>query len=1015
MSMTTHDDQDDLTPLRRQLAGKKGREFWRSLEELAETEEFQQFLHREFPPGATEWSDASGRRQFLKLMTASLAFAGLTACTVQPKEFLVPYVHPPENFTPGKRQFYATAMTMAGVANGLLVESHEGRPTKIEGNPDHPGSLGGTDIFAQSALLTLYDPDRSQTLTYIGDPRTWGEFLNEMRAALDAQGGKNGNGLRILTEAVTSPTMGAQIQTLQQMFPGAKWCQYDAVSSNGGRLGSQAAFGRMVNTIYRLENAEIILSLDSDFLTQGPGTLRYARDFANHRRLSGGRTEMSRFYAIESTLTPTGAKADHRLPARAAEIEALARAIAARVGLSAGEAPALGGAQESFVNALVKDLQAHRGRSVVIPGQFQSPAVHALAQAINQALGNVGTTVIHTEPIEVGPVDHVQSLRELVGEMYAGKVDLLIIFGGNPVYDAPADLSFVDALQKVPLRAHLSLYNDETSEYCQWHVPEAHFLEAWGDARAYDGTASIVQPLIQPLYGGRSPLELMAVLINQAGRSSYDLVRDYWKTQLGADFETAWRQSVHDGFVANTALPQIALTAGAGAIPPATPIAANDLEVVFRPDPSVYDGRFVNNGWLQELPKPITKLTWENAALLSAETAVKRLNLAPEGKSWEANGKVIEIESQGQRIAAPVWVVPGHADHSITLHLGYGRTRAGAVGTGIGYNAYRLRTTSTLNSAGGVKVTAAGQKMTLASTQEHFVIDGLEERQIIRTATLSAYQQDPTAPFHEHHKHEPGRDLSLYPYYEYEGYAWGMTIDMNACVGCNSCVVACQAENNIPVVGKEQVLNGREMQWLRIDTYFKGALGNPQTYFQPMLCQHCEQAPCEPVCPVNATVHDAEGLNVQVYNRCIGTRYCSNNCPYKVRRFNFLLYNDYQTPSLKLMRNPDVSVRSRGVMEKCTFCVQRIMRAKIGSEKEQRTVRDGEIVTACEGACPTRAITFGNLNDPASRVAQLKREPRNYGVIAELGTRPRTSYLASIRNPHPEIEPNAPSQETKHG
>jgi molybdopterin-containing oxidoreductase family iron-sulfur binding subunit len=1014
--MSRRDLYEKLAPLRAQLGDKKGHEYWRSFEELAETEEFQDLLHREFPPQAHEWNDPVGRRNFLKLMSASLALAGLTGCTVQPKEEIVPYVQPPDNMTPGKPQMYATAFTLGGVAEGLLVRTNDGRPTKIEGNPDHPSSLGAASTLAQAALLQMYDPDRSQTVTYVGDTRVWGEFLNEIRAAVEAQRGKQGKGLRLLTETVTSPTLGAQIKQLLTELPEARWHQYDASGGDGARLGAQLAFGQFANTVYKIENAEVILSLDANFLASGPGGLRYAREFAKKRRVIEGHHEMNRLYVAESILTPTGAKADHRLPVRSTDIEALARAIAAKVGALTGSAPTLDPAAEKWATAVASDLQKQRGKCVVIAGEHQSAAVHAVAHAINGALGNVGQTVIYTDPLETTPVNHFESLRELVNDINSERVELLIILGGNPVYNAPADLKFLDALKKIPLRVHLSLYNDETSEYCQWHVPEAHFLEAWGDARAYDGTVSIIQPMIQPLYNGKSALEVMAILLNKPGLTSYDVLRESWKTQLGADFETGWRKSVHDGVVVNSALPAKTVALKGDWATGLKPInSSKEIEVVFRPDPYMLDGRFTNNGWLQGLAKPITKLTWENAALISPATATQKLNLAPAGKPYEANGKVIEIENQGRKIAAPVWVVPGHADNSVTLTLGYGRSRAGHVGTGIGYNAFQLVSVDAPSIVNGARVLATDRSLPLASTQEHFTIDGLEERQIIRTATLDAYVKDPESIFHPFEKFNPDNNMSLYDPHPYPGYAWGMVIDMNSCVGCNACVVACQAENNIPVSTKDMIQRNREMHWIRIDTYFRGSIDNPETFFQPMLCQHCEQAPCEVVCPVNATVHDAEGLNVQVYNRCVGTRYCSNNCPYKVRRFNYLLYNDYDTPSLKLMRNPEVTVRSRGVMEKCTYCVQRIMYAKIESEKENRKIRDGEIVTACQQTCPAEAIVFGDINDPQSRVAKLRQEHRNYGVLAEIGTRPRTTYLAEIRNPNAELAPSGERREGQHG
>ena len=1026
MSHRDHHDDDDFAPVRARLEGKRGQEYWRSLEELAGTEGFQELLHREFPAlDAPVLNDPSGRRNFLKVMGASLAFAGFTGCTVQPKEEIVPFVKPPENLTPGVTQYYATAMPFDGYARGLLVESHEGRPTKIEGNPQHPASLGAADRFAQASILNLYDPDRSQTATYLGDVRAWGDFLNEIRGAIDGAATREGAGLRILTETVTSPTLAAQLKQLQTRLPQAKWVQYEPAGLDGARLGAQLAFGEMVHTHYRFDQADLVLALDSDFLATGPAHLRYARDFVGKRRLTGGQSEMNRLYVVETALTPTGAKADHRLPLKASEIELFARVVASAVGAAgpaAGQAPALEGAAAQLAAAVAADLQAHRGRSIVIAGDYQPPAVHALAHALNHALGNVGTTVIHTDPVEAAPADQLASLRALVADMSAGRVDLVVILGGNPVYDAPADLNFVEALRKVPLRIRLGLYNDETSEQCHWHIPETHYLEAWGDARAFDGTVSIIQPLIAPLYNGRSAHEVLAVLNGQAGRSNYDVVTEYWRGQFGGSYEQAWRQALHDGFVADTALPAKAVAPrsdwAAGLSPPAP---AGQLELIFRPDPNVHDGRFANNAWLQELPKPITKLTWDNVALVSPETAVKRLGLAPEGKAFEANGKKIKLAHGGRELAMPVWVMPGHANDAVTVHLGYDRSRAGQVGNKLGFNTYQLRTSAAPWFAAGVQAEATGETYPLASTQEHFSIDSsdlpiggagdLNDRHIIRTLALADFKQHPEELHHGAHK--PPRELSIYPDYPYEGYAWGMAIDQNACVGCNACVVACQSENNIQVVGKAQVLNGRAMHWLRIDTYFKGGLENPATYFQPMLCQHCEKAPCEVVCPVNATVHDAEGLNVQVYNRCVGTRYCSNNCPYKVRRFNFFLYGDWDTPSLKMMRNPEVTMRSRGVMEKCTYCVQRIMNAKIESEKEGRRVRDGDVVTACQQTCPTEAIIFGDINDSGSRVAKLKQEPRNYEVLGELNTRPRTSYLAPIRNPNPGL--GGGGSERQHG
>jgi len=994
----------NLAALREKLRASGGPEWWRSLEELAESPHFEEFLHREFPRRASEWADPVGRRGFLKLMAASLALAGLQACTGKPKETIVPYARAPEEIVPGKPLFFATSAALTGSGVGLLVESHEGRPTKIEGNPDHPASLGAADVFAQASLLALYDPDRSQVHTYLGDIRPWAAVLAEIRMLLERQRLRRGAGLRLLTQTVLSPTLAHQIRGLLQEFPQARWHQYEPVGRDSAREGGRLAFGRYVNTIYQVDKADVLVALDSDFLASGPGFLRHARQFARRRRRPASNPgAMSRLYAVECAPSATGAMADHRLPLRASEIEAFARTLAALV---RGEIrQAAGVPYAGWVEAVARDLLRHRGTSLVIPGEQQPASVHAWAHVINHSLGNSGSTFIHTELVEAEPVDQGASLRDLVAAMNAGQVEWLIILGGNPVYDAPADLRFGEALKKVPVRMHQSLYQDETSELCQWHVSEAHYLEAWSDTRALDGTAGIIQPLIAPLYNGKSAHELLAAFSAQPERSGHDIVREYWKTQRPVeDLERFWRKSLNDGFIAGTALPPIRVSLKTDwASQSARAVASEELEIVFRPDPAVFDGRFANNGWLQELPKPITRLTWDNAALLSPATA-ERLGLGSRristtgGEHGQVFVEMVELSYQGRTLRAPVWVVPGHAENCVTLHLGYGRTRAGRVGTGAGFNAYLLRTSAAPWSGQGLRIRKTGDQFPLACVQLHHNMEG---RAPVRAASLEEFIRNPAFASENH---EEASKLSLYPAYKYTGYAWGMAIDLNACVGCNACVVACQAENNIPVVGKTEVMRGREMHWLRIDHYHRGSPDNPEIYFQPVPCMHCENAPCELVCPVGATVHSAEGLNDMVYNRCVGTRYCSNNCPYKVRHFNFLQYSDWETPSLKLMRNPNVTVRSRGVMEKCTYCVQRINAARIHAEKENRSVRDGEIQTACQQACPAEAIIFGNINDPASRVARMKAEPRNYGLLAELNTRPRTTYLAAVRNPNPELE-----------
>ena len=954
------------------------------------------------------------RRQFLQLMGAALAMAG-GACTTAPREKIVPYVRAPKELVPGKPLFYATAAILGGYGEGILVESHLGRPTKVEGNPDHPASLGATGVFAQASPLTLYDPDRSRVVTFQGRARPWESFVVELRRMLAQQQGAQGGGLRFLSETITSPTIIGQIQALLARYPQARWHQYEALGRDNARAGAMLALGQPVETRYRFENADVVLGLDADVLDWAPGHIRYRRDVGLRRRPEG---PLSRIYAVESAPTILGASADHRLPLRSSDVEPFARALASALGVNVGSdrGSVPSGVPNGWLDALVADLRDHRGPSLLVMGAGQPPIVQAIAHAVNDALGNVGTTLEYTAPIATSAPDQVAALAALTDDMQAGRVQGLAILGGNPVYTAPADSGFAAALANVPFSVHLSLYDDETSVRCQWHIPEAHPLEAWGDVRAYDGTVSIVQPLIAPLYGGRSALELLAAFSDAPEQAGHDLVKAAWQAQRRAgNFEQVWQQSLNAGSIANTAIPatSVALRADwaaassnpspgastSAARQPAPPQAGEEepaaLEIVFRPDPTIYDGRFANNGWLQELPKPLTNLTWDNALMLGPATA-DRLGLA--------DGDLVEVTLGERSVRAPVMVVPGHAEGSATATLGYGRTRGAGTANGAGFNAYALRASATPWIAPGARLRKTGRKYPLAVTREHHRMEG---RDVARIGTLAEYQRDPGSASRPSVQHS---GQSMLAEYSYPGYAWGMAIDLSTCLGCQACVIACVAENNIAVVGKQQVLNGREMHWLRVDSYVEGTgpeeqekPGAPRVH-QPVPCMHCEKAPCELVCPVGATVHSSEGLNDMVYNRCVGTRYCSNNCPYKVRRFNFLEFADFETESLKPLRNPDVTVRSRGVMEKCTYCVQRINSARIAAEKENRPVRDGEILTACQAVCPTDAIVFGNINDPSSRVAQLKTSARNYALLEELNTQPRTTYLAAVRNPNPALE-----------
>ena len=1009
----------DLTAVREKLREKSGKQYWRTLEELADDPHFAELIHREFPRHASEWDDAVDRREFLKLMGASLALAGLAGCGRPDETHIVPYVKQPDGIVLGRPSFYATAMPFGEDAVGVLVESHEGRPTKIEGNPDHPSSLGATSAIVQASILGLYDPDRAQTVQFTGDIRAWSAFLDAAQLLASNVKATSGEGFRVLTGTVNSPTLGAQLRKLLDLYPQAKWHTWEPAAGDGAREGAKLAFGRNVNTVLQVAKANVILSLDADFLLSGPGHLANARQFARRRKLDGPHDTLNRLYVVEPTPTVTGSNADHRLPLRAGDVELFARALAGKLGVAVA-AGALSDDSGKWLDAVAKDLESSRGASLIVAGEHQPAAVHALAHAMNAALGNVGSTLYYTEPIAANEAGNAESLRDLSADMDRGKVDLLLILGGNPVYDAPHDFDFVSKLKKVRASIHLSPYFDETSAYCQWHVSESHYLESWSDARAHDGTATIIQPLISPLYYTHSAHDVVAAFSDKPGMPAYDAVRAYWteaSVHLEYAIDSGWRKWLNDGVIGGTKFPAITpeLKFNPANLPPFKSAPADQLEFIFRPDPCVYDGRYANNGWLQELPKPLTKLTWDNAALVSPKLAQKmdlaHKVLARGGEHGQILSTVVDIELNGSKVTAAAWTLPGQAENTVVLPLGYGRSRAGYTGSNKGFNAYVVRTSNTLCAAYGGKLASTGEGYPLACTQYHFNMEG---RKILATATLAEYKKNP-AFAHEGEELPPKED-SLYSPFRYPGYAWAMEIDLNKCNGCNACVVACQSENNIPVVGKDQVQRGREMHWIRIDRYYKAesptndpstyspSLDNPETFFQPVPCQQCENAPCEQVCPVGATVHSAEGLNDMVYNRCVGTRYCSNNCPYKVRRFNFLRFQDWETPQFKLMRNPEVTVRSRGVMEKCTYCVQRINNVRIDGEKQNRPIRDGEIVTACEAACPSEAIVFGNANDPNSRVAKLKAQQRNYTILGELNSRPRTTYLAAVRNPNPELE-----------
>jgi molybdopterin-containing oxidoreductase family iron-sulfur binding subunit len=918
---------------------------------------------------------------------------------------------------------YATAMPFGLGAYGLLVESHEGRPTKVEGNELHPVTAGTASAQMQAAILALYDPDRTERPIQRSkagaqpEEKAWADFVAAWKALETGYLAAGGVGLAVLAPASSSPTLFRLAGALRQRFPQLRWATWEAVSEENALAGAALFAGRPLRPSYDLGAAKVVLSLDADLFLGEGDAVAHARGFIAGRKLASEKEEMNRLWVVESAFTTTGAMADHRLALQSGRIGAFALALGRALGAAgvavalpaAGDPGELSGVPASWITALAKDLAANPGHGLVVAGRDQPPAVHALAFALNAALGNLGTTVTLREPVDLLPVS-TPELTALAAAMAGGAVSTLVILGGNPAYDAPADLKLEAALGKVATVVHLGQAADETATHAQWHLPEAHFLEAWGDCRSSDGTASVVQPLIEPLFGGKSAVELVGLLATGEEKPGYDLVRETWKALFPAAgtpaaFDQAFNKVLHDGLLAGSALPPasaspaLAAEALAGLAAP----APAGLELVFRASPAVHDGRFANVAWLQELPDAVSKMTWGNAALLAPKTA-ERLKLA--------NEDGVRLKLGGGSVELPVWIVPGQAEETIVVHLGYGRRAAGRVGNGVGGDVYPLRSSAALGIASGVAAEPSGHRHRIAQTQDHGAMEG---RPVVREGSLEKWRHEPrfADEMVEVPKSEP-----LWEQHRYDkGPQWGMAIDLNACTGCNACVVACQSENNVPVVGHEQVRRGREMHWLRLDRYFSGPPEQPEMVFQPMPCQQCENAPCEQVCPVAATVHTEDGLNAMVYNRCIGTRYCSNNCPYKVRRFNFFNYTKDTPELVKMAANPDVTVRSRGVMEKCTYCTQRIQAARIDAKMAERPLADGDVKTACQQTCPTQAITFGDIRDPESVVNERKGSSRNYVLLAELGNKPRTSYLARIRNPHPDLavpEPTHPAPAEGH-
>ncbi len=1083
----------------------QGREYWLSLEQLTNSPEFEARMQDEFQHYDPDLISSMSRRKFMKLMAGSMALAGLTlsGCRRYPEEKIAPFSRQPDGRIPGKTIPYATSYEIGGVSQGVLATSYDGRPIKIEGNALHPFSLGATDSIAQASVLELYDPERSRMVIKravgrAGDEitkSTWeafGEFSAKEMSSLKAA---QGEGLAILSEATSSINNAAAKAKLLAAYPKAQWFEYEPISGDNIGEGAKLAFGKALRPQLHLAKAKIIASFNSDLFGQHPAKLKHARDWATGRK-TADEGEMNRLYVAESRYSVTGGVADERMGIRPSRVEPVLTAIAAKLGVTGVVAPAapVNGSgrgisepnerENRFVDLLVADLKREGGNSVIVVGHMHAPAVHALAFRINAKLGAIGNTITFTQPQSEPRESHLASIQALTALLNDGsKVSTLVILGGNPVYDAPADLKFGEAIKRAKKTIHLSLYANETSQLCEWSLPRAHYLESWGDGRAWDGTISITQPLILPLYDGKTIAEVLAFLADGKWTDGYELIRGAMASVLPKDqFEKAWRRSLHDGVVQGSAAAPVPVTTLSGkpqdsefpsllgrgrggsiklpnvahlsAVDPTLPqplperegstnlatssnsAAATNSEIDARPTSlelvffasELHDGRFANNGWLQELPDPMTKLTWDNAALISKADA--------DAHSIRT-GDLITIAVGIQKLDIVAYIMPGQPRGVIALSLGYGRTSAGHIGIGVGFNTYTLRTTKGLDHATGATIKNTGNRYALAMTQDHHIIDtvgfkGREQRvgekgesgTIIKEASLAEFKKNKSFATKDEHGNI---HLQLFDPPQWaaseDGHAWGMAIDMGSCIGCNACTIACQAENNIPIVGKDQVLVNREMHWLRLDRYFKGSIEDeePQIVHQPMMCSHCENAPCEQVCPVAATVHDTEGLNTMVYNRCIGTRYCSNNCPYKVRRFNYFDFHakdprgsNYPAPWLdmpdtqqresidpikQMVYNPDVTVRMRGVMEKCTYCTQRIQGAKIARSIKGEEIQDGDVVTACQSVCPTQAITFGDLNDKNSKVRRAHDNNRAYSVLGELNTRPRTKYLAKVRNP----------------
>ncbi len=974
----------------------KDKKYWRSLGSLKKSPDYRKQLHKEHHTQKSEDVNNYSRRSFLGIMGASMAMAGLAGCR-KPVEKIIPYVKQPEEIIPGVAQYYATTMPFGNSAYGLLIESHEGRPTKIEGNANHPSSLGASNIFMQSAILNLYDPDRSGKVLLDGNEKEYDDFTVFWTEQFEKYSNNKGEKFAVISESYNSPTMARLKKEFDKKYPKATWVAYEPISDEASISSIKNLSGKDLKPSYHYDKADLIVSFDADFMQNENDSVLATKGFTKGRTLSSPDDKMNRLYQIESGFSVTGASADHRLKLQSSKIGQFALALSdelVRRGLKLDlpEQRSNDSFDKKWIEAIADDLLANKEKSIVIAGKSQPQWLHEVVLLINEALDNIDKTITFRETkFSLSP--NLNEFNKLISKIDSGNIDTLLIIGGNPAYNAPSDFNFESLLKKVKNTIHLSEYNDETSKLTSWHIPRANFLESWGDAASSDNTLSIIQPLIAPLYNGIGDVDFVSLITTGISTNGYDVVRETWKDIIKGDFEKGWRKTLHDGIYDSnkddTVRPKLNKSRLSNISNTSSP--SDKLEVVFR-DSLLFDGRYANNGWLQELPDPITKLVWDNAAIVSTKTA-NDYNLE--------NGDIITLTVSGNKTDIPIWIIPGFADYSIGLTLGYGRKEIGRIADNVGFNTYPLRKSDNLYVNNDVQIVKIGQKHTMSNTQD---ANRMEGRAIVREASLDEYKQNPEFA-KEMVEHPPLE--SLFPDFDYsKGYQWGMVIDLTSCIGCGACTIACQSENNIPIVGKEQVGKGRELHWMRNDRYFTGEEDNPEIVVMPVTCQHCENAPCEQVCPVAATTHDEEGINNMTYNRCIGTRYCSNNCPYKVRKFNFFNYTNELPEVVKMAQNPDVTVRSRGVMEKCTFCIQRIKKEKLSAKKENRVIKDGDFMSACQQACPASAIQFGNINDPESIVTSLKKIDRNYELLGELNVRPRNSYLAKVRNYNKKLIPD---------